>query len=170
MQEEQTTRRRFLTATIALSSVGATLGSAWLKSAASWAASADADPKTLGKLAQQMFPHEGLDYQVYGEIMSAVLESAASDQATTDLLDAAAAALDAARDTLWLDLDAGEQLAVLHELQDEPFFAGIRETVRFRLYYHPKFWEHINYPGSSKEYGGYIRRGFNDIAWLPEDE
>ncbi len=41
-------------------------------------------------------------------------------------------------------------------LQDEAFFAGIREMVRFRLYYHPDVWKHIDYPGSSKEYGGYI--------------
>ena len=58
----------------------------------------------------------------------------------------------------------------VQELQDEAFFAGIRESVRVRLYHHPKLWEHINYPGSSKEHGGYIRRGFNDIAWLPEDK
>jgi len=31
-------------------------------------------------------------------------------------------------------------------------------------------WKHIDYPGSSKEYGGYINRGFNDIDWLPEVE
>jgi hypothetical protein len=40
--------------------------------------------------------------------------------------------------------------------------------VRFRLYDNAGLWKHIDYPGSSKEHGGYINRGFDDIDWLPE--
>lgn len=167
MNEEQTTRRRFLVAAAAISGVGTTFGSSWLKSATAWADRAELE--TLGHVARNLFPHEGLDVAVYGEIMRDVLDAAVSDNATADLVDTAIRALDTAREYAWIDLDADEQLAVMRELQDEPFFAGIRETVRFNLYYHPTFWEHIGYPGSSKEHGGYIRRGFNDIAWLPED-
>ncbi|NIL95017.1 MAG: hypothetical protein GTO71_11440 [Woeseiaceae bacterium] len=170
MQEEQTTRRRFIVAALAFSGVAAPLGSTWLKSAAAWAADDDAGLDELGRMAQLLFPHEGLDDRVYGGIMSTVMETTTDDQATQAMLDAAANTLDAARETSWLDLGAEEQFAVLQELQDQPFFAGIRETVRFHLYYHPDLWKHIDYPGSSKEFGGYIRRGFNDIAWLPEDE
>ncbi len=164
MPEEQTTRRRFLTAALVFSGVGSTLGSSWLKSAAAWADGSELD--TLGRMANHLFPHDGLDESIYGEIMMSVLDEAASDPAVRDQVDAAIASLDKA----WPDLDAGDQLAVMQELQDEAFFVGIRESVRFRLYHHPKLWEHINYPGSSKEHGGYIRRGFNDIAWLPEDK
>ena len=167
MQEQQTTRRRFLVAALAVSGMGATFGSAWLRlgiARADWT-----ELETLGHLANMLFPHDGLDVTVYGEIMRDLLDEAVSDEATADLLDAAIAALDTARSHPWLELDAAEQLAVLQEVQDTAFFAGIREKVRLRLYYHPVFWKHIDYPGSSKEHGGYINRGFDDIAWLPED-
>ena len=92
-----------------------------------------------------------------------------ADPATEGLLVAAENALDAVHDGAWANLSESRQLSAMMALQDEAFFAGIREMVRFRLYYHPDLWRHIEYPGSSKEHGGYLHRGFNDIAWLPEE-
>ena len=80
MPEEQTTRRRFLTAALVFSGVGSTLGSGWLRSAAAWADGAELD--TLAQMAGRLFPHAGLDDSVYGAIMSDVLNEAATDTVT----------------------------------------------------------------------------------------
>lgn len=170
MHDECLARRRFLVAAVTCAGVQAIpLTATWLKVGASWAANADGRDATttLARLAQLLFPHPGLNADVYAEIMSAALAQTAADPATREALDSVAAALDAARDTDWFDLDADEQLQVMADLQEAAFFASIREMVRFRLYYHPALWNLIGYPGSSKEYGGYIERGFDDIDWLP---
>jgi hypothetical protein len=172
MNDKLTSRRRFLTAALALSGVATTtLGTSLLRTSAAWAASGDSPGARLelGRMAQLLFPHEGLDDDVYGWIIGDILEAAANDEAVATMLAAAEASLNSAQDTNWLDLDEKSQLAVMREIEAESYVVGIRESVRFRLYYHPELWKHINYPGSSKEHGGYLHRGFNDIAWLPEE-
>ena len=67
-----------------------------------------------------------------------------------------------------MTLDEAEQIAVMQEVEGEAFFAVILGTVRGQFYYNPEVWKHIDYPGSSREFGGYINRGFDDIDWLPE--
>lgn len=170
MNDNQTTRRRFLLAATTFSGVAiGTVGSNWLTMAAAWADTPAESPDVFGRLAQQLFPHDGLDVAIYGQIMGDVIDAAAADPAMAALLDAAETELDSARSGRWIDLDADAQIEVLQELEGAAFFAPLRESVRFRLYYHPALWKHIDYPGSSKEHGGYKYRGFDDIAWLPED-
>jgi hypothetical protein len=57
----------------------------------------------------------------------------------------------------------------MRELDGEGFFAAIQGTIRAGLYLNPVFWDHIDYPGSSTEFGGYLNRGAGDIDWLPEE-
>jgi hypothetical protein len=171
MNDKQTTRRKFLVAALTFSGItSSSLGISILRSSAAWAEStSDADdPVAMGRFAQLLFPHDGLTDDVYGEVMSQVLAATAADSSTAELLTTAEAALNAQQEQPWSQLDEAGQLAVMHKLEGEAFFASIRERVRSRLYYHPQFWKHINYPGSSKEHGGYINRGFDDIDWLPE--
>jgi len=171
MTDKQTTRRRFLLATITFSGVASSsMGISLLRSSVAWAAAEDdfEDLTAMGRFAQLLFPHEGLSNTVYGEVISDVLAATAADAATQGLLSTAAESLNAAQGGNWMELDEPAQLDVMANLQDEPFFADIREMVRFRLYHHPGMWKHIGYPGSSKEHGGYKFRGFDDIDWLSE--
>lgn len=172
MNDKQTTRRNFLIAALTFSGAATTsLGTSFLGSAAAWAETPnDTDNlAAMGRLAQLLFPHEGLADTVYGEVIGEVLTMTAADPVTEGLLVAAESALDAVQDEAWADLSESRQIAAMTALKDEEFFAGIREMVRFRLYYHPDLWKHIGYPGSSKKHGGYLHRGFNDIAWLAEE-
>lgn len=171
MNDKQTTRRRFLLAALTFSGVASgSVGISLLRSSAAWAAS-DVDLEELsamGRFAQLLFPHEGLPDTVYGDVISEVLEMTAADPSTQELLSLAERALNGAQEGDWIELDEAVQLDVVAGLEDEAFFADIREKVRFRLYHHPDMWKHIGYPGSSKEHGGYKFRGFDDIDWLPE--
>ncbi len=166
MNDSQTTRRRFLLAALAFSTATVT-GTTWLRGAAAWASSTDGT--TLARFGRLLFPHDGLSDEVYDEVMNNVLMALAANPDTENLLAAAEHALDAQDDTAWIDRDESEQIAAIENIQGEAFFAAILGTLRGALYYSPAVWSHINYPGSSKEHGGYKFRGFDDIDWLPEN-
>ncbi|MGI9239066.1 MAG: hypothetical protein ACR2QZ_16825 [Woeseiaceae bacterium] len=166
MNDKQTSRRRFLLASVAFSTA-AVSGHAWLRSSKAWAFEEDAD--ALAQLARRLFPHEGLSDAVYVDVMDGVLTSLANNPNTADLLTTAEAALNEQQDGDWFELDEAAQIAAIVNIQDKAFFATILGAARGAFYYNPRVWEHIDYPGSSKEHGGYKFRGFNDIDWLPEE-
>ena len=58
----------------------------------------------------------------------------------------------------------------MRRIEAEPYFVAIRNRVRAGIYMNPVFWQHVGYPGPSKGFGGYLRRGAGDIDWLPGDE
>jgi len=171
MNDKQTTRRKFLVAALTFSGVASgSLGISFLRSSAAWAAD-DTSSDTLAamsRVAQLLFPHDGLPPDVYAEVIGEVLAMTAANPATESLLSVAEEALNTALGKTWATATETEQLSTLTALQGEAFIVGVREMVRFRLYDNAGLWKHINYPGSSKEHGGYINRGFDDIDWLPE--
>lgn len=172
MNNKQTTRRRFLVAAITFSTVAATAPtSLWLGHSAAWAQSTNPDDEltdVLAHLARLLFPHDGLADEIYADVMGGVLAATAEDPAMTEVLHSAEAGLDAASGQSWMRLDTSAQVEAMKLVQDEAFFAAILGTVRGHFYYNPEVWKFLDYPGSSKEHGGYINRGFNDIDWLPE--
>ena len=163
MPESLTSRRRFIVTAIAASSVLATSRN-WLPGA--WAAS-ERNP-ALPRLARLLFPHDAIPDSVYAAVATDLFDSFAAQQSSAQLLDAAAVALDAQQESSWFDADEDGQIAALKNIQGETFFGAILGGLRARFYYHPQVWQHLGYPGSSKEHGGYKHRGFDDIDWLPE--
>lgn len=160
------TRRRFLIASLALSTTAVT-STAWLRGAAAWAeTNSDATSARFGRL---LFPVRGLSDDVYQDVMGNVLSALAANPATESALAVAEAALNAASDGNWYAAGEATQIAAIKSVQGEAFFAAILGTLRGAFHYDPAVWEFIRYPGSSKEHGGYLHRGFNDIAWLPEN-
>jgi len=160
-------RRRFVLTTIAASAVIAVPRS-WLPGNIAWADSSQ-NPMFV-RLARLLFPHAGLSQAVYSEVADSVFTSFAADTKSGKLLDRAETALDEQTGGEWIDADEDSQIAAIRSIEQEAFFAQILAGLRAAFYYHPKVWSHISYPGSSKEYGGYKNRGFNDIDWLPEIE
>jgi len=163
MHDPCLTRRRLLAASLAFSTlpIGAVVG---LRAGKAWAQSQD--DAVLTHFARLLFPHDGLPDAVYASVMGEVLRKLAADSATAELLDTAQTGLDAQQDSSWIGLDEAAQVKAIKTIQGEPYFASIREAVRFAFYTAPAVWKQIDYPGSSKEYGGYKDRGFDDIDWL----
>lgn len=172
MNDSFTTRRRFIVAAVTLSTITTSLSSpSWLSLSAAWAGSTDdsAAAQTLFTgAARLLFPHDRIPDSVYASVMTNVLAAAANDPGLSSTLQSAEDSLNSRRSQPWVALESPEQLAVLQEVQGESFFVVLTETVRGNFYYHPDVWKYIDYPGSSKEFGGYIHRGFDDIDWLPE--
>lgn len=144
----------------------AVTGTSLFRTSAAWANTGDTE--ALTHFARLLFPHDGVADSVYAEAMAGVLSGFEVSPDTAGLLDSAEAALNAQQDEAWFDVDEAAQISAIKNVQGEAFFAAILGALRGAFYYHPVVWEHINYPGSSKEYGGYLHRGFDDISWLPE--
>lgn len=174
MHAQETTRRRFLVAAIACSTVIATgLGAGALRAGSAWAQARDGVTDEvaamLARLARLLYPHAAIADSVYAEVMADILAATADDPALAATLSTAQDVLDRAQAGDWFELAADRQLAALRAAEAEDFFAAVQVAVRDRFYTHAAVWEHIGYPGSSVEHGGYVERGFDDIDWLPEE-
>jgi hypothetical protein len=170
MNHGEASRRRFLVAAITCSGLISTgMGAALLRASNAWAKSANGISDELTRMARLLYPHDGIADDVYAEVIDNILSDALNDVPTKKMLNEAVTALNNAMDGDWFEASAHDQIAVMKAVADRAFFVAIRDGVRARFYTHPKVWEHIGYPGSSVEYGGYVDRGFDDIDWLPED-
>ena len=170
MATQKATRRRFLVATIAYSGLISTgMGAALLRAGSAWAQSTNSSAAELARMARLLFPHDGIGDAAYAEVIDSILTDVANDASMMDMLNEAVAALNGAHGGSWFEASADEQIAAMQGVEDEAFFAAILGNVQARFYNHRKVWEHIGYPGSSVEFGGYVDRGFDDIDWLPED-
>ena len=124
--------------------------------------------KTLIRMCRDLYPHDQFDDALYAKVVEALDQAAAKDDALAKLLTDGAAALDKASDGSYLKAKDEHRLATLVGMQADPFFQKVRGTVVTTLYNDPAVWEKLGYEGSSAEHGGYIKRGFDDIDWLPK--
>jgi hypothetical protein len=120
------------------------------------------------RMARLLYPHNAIPDDVYAEVLNGALKSVAGDTAFADTLSAAEAALNALQPQAFTELDEAAQIAAMHAVEGQPFFAPIQEAVRSRLYNHPEVWALVGYEGPSYRRGGYLNQGAGVIDWLPE--
>src|SRR6187431_999290 len=61
-----------------------------------------------------------------------------------------------------------DRVALLQRIETTDFFQKVRGDLIVSLYNQKELWPKFGYEGSSAEHGGYIKRGFADIDWLPK--
>ena len=61
-----------------------------------------------------------------------------------------------------------DRVVLLQGIEQTDFFKQVRSDLVVSLYNQEELWPKFGYEGSSAEHGGYIKRGFNDIDWLPK--
>lgn len=123
--------------------------------------------RTLVRVARLLYPHDALDDSVYAEALRPLLSRADRDAELAADLRSGLAMLDASAGGSWRAASPAVQLDALERLEDRRFFQTLQTAVRTRLYQHPVVWTLLGYEGPSLEFGGYLHRGFDDIAWLP---
>ena len=128
--------------------------------------------KTLLGMSRQLYPHDTLSDMYYAGVVEALDGEASGNKDVAELLTKGVAELDKAMGVTWLELSEGNQLATLTAIQDSAFFQKVRGTIIVALYNNPLVWRHFGYEGPSYELGGYLHRGFDDLAWLapPSDD
>lgn len=136
----------------------------------SWAAEVavlqPATMATLVQMARDIYPHDRLADRYYA---SAVKAHDTADQ--QEMIEAGVATLD------MLAVGRGspsyvatpwevDRVAMLREIETTPFFQAVRGGLVVGLYNNKDVWPLFGYEGESFSKGGYIDRGFDDIAWL----
>jgi hypothetical protein len=126
---------------------------------------------TLIQMARDIYPHDRVATRFYAAAVKGHDETAATDPAHRDMIEDGVAVLDGlAReahgrryaDTGW----EAERVALLRQIEKTPFFSQLRGGLVVSLYNQKEVWPAFGYEGESYSHGGYIDRGFDDIAWL----
>jgi hypothetical protein len=128
--------------------------------------------KTLLRLSRLMYPHDQLGDYYYAKVVEDLDGEAATSPETAKLLKDGVAVLDEAFGQPWIELSEGYQLQVMEKISADPFFGKVKGATVVSLYNNPSLWPVFAYQGSSAEYGGYLDRGFDDLALgeIPDEE
>jgi hypothetical protein len=170
-------RRIFLQGAASAVPVVAVAASAGIGIEDAWAADATtltpATLKTLVKVARDIYPHDMLVDGYYITAIKPWDGKAAKDPAVKALLEDGVRRLDQdARDkhkVAYLQVPwEADRVVLLQGIEQTDFFKKVRSDLVVSLYNQEELWPKFGYEGSSAEHGGYIKRGFNDIDWLPK--
>jgi hypothetical protein len=123
-----------------------------------------AEAATLNAMIHTIAPHDGLDEAAYALVVGALdTDAAGSPNARRDLIEGLKNL-----GTDFAGASEAERVKVLQAREASPFFQAVRLKTVMVLYDNPIAWAHFGYEGEAFSKGGYLRRGFNDLKWLPE--
>jgi len=129
--------------------------------------------KTLVKVARDIFPHDMLGDNYYVMAIKPWDVKAAKDPAIKLLIADGIARLDQdarerhqvpSAEVQW----ETDRVALLRGVEQSDVFKTVRGDLVVSLENQKELWSKFGYEGSSAEHGGYIKRGFSDIDWLPK--
>lgn len=123
--------------------------------------------ETLLQLAMDLFPHKKIGDAPYRAVIDGLLKSEMPAPRLKNYKDGLAR-LDAGGGTPWRKRRPAERIAQIRQIERTPFFSDMRASAMVGLYANPQVAAAFGYPGASIEQGGWIERGFDDLAWLPE--
>jgi hypothetical protein len=174
-RRSQYSRRIFLQGAATAVPVVAAIGAVGIEDA--WAADATAlapaTLKTMVKVARDIYPHDFLGDSYYITAVKPWDGKAAADPALKAMLEDGVRRLDAdAKDRHKVAYAQvpweADRVVLLQGIEQTSFFKTLRGDLVVSLYNQEALWPKFGYEGSSAELGGYIKRGFNDIDWLPK--
>lgn len=121
---------------------------------------------TLIQMARDIYPHDRIADEFY-----AIAVKGHDDPAQAQAVEAGIAALDAAARGRGFPGYVGarwerDRETILRDIEQGAFFQTIRAGLVTGLYNQKAVWPLFGYEGERYSHGGYIDRGFDDIAWL----
>lgn len=151
-------------------SAGLTIGDAWADDATTLT---PATLKTLVKMARDIYPHDFLGDSYYITAVKPWDGKAAKDPEIKTMIVEGVARLDQDANNRHKVPYAqvpweADRVVLLQGVEQSAFFQKIRGDLVVSLYNQKEIWPKFGYEGSSAEHGGYIKRGFADIDWLPK--
>lgn len=126
---------------------------------------------TLIQMARDIYPHDRIADQFYAVAVKGHDDTAAGDAAHKSLIEDGIADLDARAQAAGGNPYLGtgweiDRVALLRQIEAGGFFQAVRGGLVVGLYNQKEVWPVFGYEGESFSKGGYINRGFDDIAWL----
>jgi hypothetical protein len=126
--------------------------------------------ETVTALARTLYPHVALADAVYERVPAKIAEAVSEDPAQASTVSQGVADLDGRGDQPFAQRAPEQQLADAKAIAGSPFFELVRSTAVVEIYSDERTWRLLGYEGPSFVQGGYLRRGFNDLDWLPDPE
>jgi sigma54-dependent transcription regulator len=123
---------------------------------------------TITAAARAMYPHDALPDDVYARVAGKLAEASHEDPGAARVIEDGVSAL--SRGRAFAELSEDEQLVLLNAIEGSEFFELVRSTAVVEVYSDQRTWKLIGYEGPSFDKGGYIRRGFDDLDWLPDPD
>lgn len=127
--------------------------------------------RTLIRMSRDIYPHDKVADRFYAVAVKALDDKAVKDAATKTALEAGVRQLDEAAIK---DHGVGyatvawerQRVELLRDIEKDAFFQTVRGNLVVGLYNQKEIWPIFGYEGESASKGGYLARGFDDIAWL----
>lgn len=126
------------------------------------------EAENLLQMGRVLFPHPNLPDAVYALLVKDLDTAAATNSTAAKNLRDGIVRLDTDAGGSFLKADPAQRLAAVKAMEGQPFFNTVRGKAVTSLYDNEMAFAVFGYPGSAWEKGGYIVRGFQDLAWLPD--
>jgi len=130
-------------------------------------ATTDEMRRNLVRLLRAAYPHPRFPDGPFERTAEAVMSQAAGSAYQRLALARGLGSLDDRAGGAFASMDDASALALLQEIEDAPFFRFIRGVAVVTLYDDHEVHDLLGYEGPAYEKGGYLRRGFDDLDWLP---
>lgn len=168
---QRSTRRLFLLRLRDLALAGAALGLPRLAGAAAKTpvkTISAGDVAALRLLCKRLLPLQRLGERSYDSVVKTLQVQAGSNPELARQLVEGSAQFRRRFGRGWRNAKAPVMADYLRSIETTPFFKALYNATLFTLINHPTVWAVTGYEGESFSKGGYRRRGFNDLDWLPE--
>ena len=157
-------RRSFLTGAFA-TTVYISLWSVDTARAKINAGSKPEEKKLLMKMVRTLYPHDRFPEGPYIRTTEDVINKGNSSSDKAMMLQDGINTLKA---DSFESMNFNKATEYLKKMGRTEFFEHVRGTSTVTLYNDKETWDLLGYEGYSYDKGGYIKRGFNDLDWLPE--
>ena len=123
--------------------------------------------ETLFAAARTLYPHR-LPAGIYRRVVAIFDRLAAQSPSIAERLGECVVLLDAGFPAPYRDRSEGYRIAALKAIEGTAAFRLLQRLTVRHLYDDAEVWAAFGYEGASYHLGGYVRRGFDDLDWLPD--
>jgi hypothetical protein len=120
------------------------------------------DADTLLAVIRTLCPHDTLPDHIYRRVVLHIARLGAAEKLTPFCQ-----SLNTAWPLPFSELAETYRAQVLKSLETRPEFTVIQRLAVRYLYDDVEVWAAFGYEGASTHLGGYLKRGFDDLDWLP---
>ncbi len=121
----------------------------------------------FAELAYLLLPLQPADSEIYQIVAEHLMRQMVARPATHKLLSNGLDQLNQSAERGWLSVSRAERKVVMVRFIELPYIAIVRWVTHEQVLRNRHVWAQVGYQGSAIEKGGYLKRGFNDIDWLP---
>ena len=135
--------------------------------AAGLAAIAPADAETLVAAIRTLYPHDALPERLYRRVVVHLDRLANGAAPVAEALRSFCAGLAQGWPIGFAERAETYRIQALKKLEGTTEFTFVQRAAVRYLYDDVELWAAFGYEGASVHLGGYVKRGFDDLDWLP---